>query len=61
MKLNRTAQAQEVYEQALLYDSENADIYYNLGVVFLEQGKSQQAHVYFNKAIGKNKSIIFNL
>lgn len=51
MKLNRTAQAQEVYEQALLYDSENADIYYNLGVVFLEQGKSQQAHVYFNKAI----------
>jgi len=34
MKLNRTAQAQEVYEQALLYDNENADIYYNLGVVF---------------------------
>lgn len=51
MKLNRTSQAQQVYEKALLYDNENPDIYYNLGVVFLEQGKASQANVYFNKAL----------
>jgi tetratricopeptide (TPR) repeat protein len=30
MKLNRTKEAQEVYERALLYDSSNPDIYYNV-------------------------------
>ncbi|XP_074026010.1 protein O-mannosyl-transferase Tmtc3 isoform X2 [Leptinotarsa decemlineata] len=29
IKLNRTKEAQEVYERALLYDSNNPDIYYN--------------------------------
>lgn len=30
IKLNRTKDAQEVYERALLYDSTNPDIYYNV-------------------------------
>lgn len=30
MKLNRTEEAREVYERALLYESDNADIYYNV-------------------------------
>lgn len=30
IKLNRTKDAQEVYERALLYDSNNPDIYYNV-------------------------------
>jgi predicted negative regulator of RcsB-dependent stress response len=32
IKLNRTKEAQEVYERALLYDSSNPDIYYNVSV-----------------------------
>jgi tetratricopeptide (TPR) repeat protein len=30
IKLNRTKEAQEVYERALFYDSNNPDIYYNV-------------------------------
>lgn len=30
LKLNRTKEAQEVYERALFYDSNNPDIYYNV-------------------------------
>lgn len=30
IKLNRTKEAQEVYERALLYDKGNPDIYYNV-------------------------------
>lgn len=32
IKLNRTKEAQEVYERALLYDSGNPDIYYNVSI-----------------------------
>lgn len=32
IKLNRTKEAQEVYERALLYDSNNPDIYYNVSM-----------------------------
>lgn len=32
IKLNRTKEAQEVYERALLYDSTNPDIYYNVSI-----------------------------
>ncbi|CAG0917867.1 unnamed protein product [Notodromas monacha] len=46
-----TREAQEVYERALFYDSNNPDIYYNLGVVFLEQGKALQALAYLDKAL----------
>lgn len=34
IKLNRTKDAQEVYERALLYDSTNPDIYYNVSRSF---------------------------
>jgi len=34
IKLNRTKEAQEVYERALLYDSSNPDIYYNVSIMF---------------------------
>lgn len=34
IKLNRTKEAQEVYERALLYDSNNPDIYYNVSGYF---------------------------
>lgn len=34
IKLNRTKEAQEVYERALLYDSTNPDIYYNVSQKF---------------------------
>ena len=33
IKLNRTKEAQEVYERALLYDSSNPDIYYNVSTI----------------------------
>lgn len=33
IKLNRTKEAQEVYERALLYDSGNPDIYYNVSII----------------------------
>ena len=45
LKLNRTKEAQEVYERALFYDNTNADIYYNLGVVLIEQGKLVNSNV----------------
>ncbi|KAF3425460.1 hypothetical protein E2986_03493 [Frieseomelitta varia] len=32
IKLNRTKEAQEVYERALFYDSNNPDIYYNVNI-----------------------------
>lgn len=35
IKLNRTKEAQEVYERALLYDSTNPDIYYNVSRAFI--------------------------
>lgn len=32
LKLNRTKEAQEVYERALFYDTDNPDIYYNVSM-----------------------------
>jgi len=40
-----------VYERALFYDNTNPDIYYNLGVVLIEQGRHGQALAYLNKAL----------
>lgn len=37
IKLNRTKEAQEVYERALLYDSTNPDIYYNVSTFCFEK------------------------
>lgn len=33
LKLNRTKEAQEVYERALFYDTDNPDIYYNVSTI----------------------------
>jgi len=33
LKLNRTKEAQEVYERALFYDTDNPDIYYNVSAL----------------------------
>ncbi|EEC04478.1 smile protein, putative, partial [Ixodes scapularis] len=44
IKLNRTKEAQEVYQRALQLDATNADIHYNL---LLERGKANE-RVYFN-------------
>lgn len=33
LKLNRTKEAQEVYERALFYDTDNPDIYYNVSII----------------------------
>lgn len=35
LKLNRTKEAQEVYERALFYDSNNPDIYYNVSICLI--------------------------
>ena len=43
MRLNRSRDAQEQYETALTFESDNPDIHYNLGVVHLEQGEHAQA------------------
>lgn len=46
IKLNRTKEAQEVYERALLYDSSNPDIYYNVSIVhnFHTKSSHQGSH-----------------
>lgn len=51
LRLNRSDEAQAVYERALTFESDNADLYYNLGVVFIEQGKPQQALAHFHQAL----------
>ncbi len=51
LKLNRSDEAQEVYERALGYDSENPDLHYNLGVVHIERGRPDQALGYFDTAL----------
>ncbi|GIX70057.1 protein O-mannosyl-transferase TMTC3, partial [Caerostris darwini] len=43
IKLNRTTEAQEVYEKALQLDSKNPDIYYNLGVLLSWIPEHEQA------------------
>lgn len=35
LKLNRTKEAQEVYERALFYDNNNPDIYYNVSSFYI--------------------------
>ncbi|GFV37742.1 protein O-mannosyl-transferase Tmtc3 [Trichonephila clavipes] len=54
IRLNRTREAQDVYEKALQLDDANADIHYNLGVVFLEQRKTDLAMISFDKALKIN-------
>jgi tetratricopeptide (TPR) repeat protein len=47
LKLNRTKEAQEVYERALFYDSNNPDIYYNVSICsMLLHSTVSQSRVY---------------
>lgn len=45
IKLNRTKEAQEVYERALFYDSNNPDIYYNVNTKFFN-GRDSLLYIY---------------
>ena len=51
LRLNRSEEAQTVYEQALSVDPSNPDLYYNLGVVHIERGRPQQALAHFDRAL----------
>lgn len=44
IKLNRTKEAQEVYERALLYDSNNPDIYYNVSKSLHHRVNTKNTH-----------------
>ena len=51
IRLNRTKEAQEVYEKALSFEADNADLLYNMGVVMLNQNKTAEALRYLDKAL----------
>ena len=54
LRLGRGEEALAQYNTALKYDKNNADIYYNLGVVYLESKKHQEAMNLFNNALRIN-------
>ena len=49
--MGRPDEAKSVYETALNYDSNNADLHYNIGVVHIELGLVDQAQEDFAKAL----------
>jgi Tfp pilus assembly protein PilF len=49
--MGRPDEAKSVYETALAYDSKNADLHYNIGVVHIELGHVDQAQEDFTKAL----------
>lgn len=53
LRMGKKEEALKQYKTALLYDN-NADIYYNLGVVYLDVKQTQQAMIHFNKALAIN-------
>jgi protein O-mannosyl-transferase len=62
IKLNRTKEAQEVYERALLYDSTNPDIYYNVSFScllwnFPPQSLSSARSRKTRKILGENRKM----
>lgn len=62
MRMNRVKDAEEQYQMALRYEDDNPDIYYNLGVVRLEQGRKQQALVLVNSMSYMSVNVIkYNL
>lgn len=44
LKLNRTKEAQEVYERALFYDTDNPDIYYNVSTFYNIRNSYDKIH-----------------
>lgn len=51
MRMRRYKDALKQYNHALKYDSNNADTYYNVGVVHLETQNLPEALMSFNSAL----------
>ncbi|GIY21497.1 protein O-mannosyl-transferase Tmtc3 [Caerostris extrusa] len=51
-------EAEAMYHRALEYDDTNPDLYFNLGVVLMDQGRNSEALEFFNKSFGCWKKII---
>lgn len=49
--MNRADEAYRVYEEALKFEPENADLHYNLGVVLIELGQPSKALEMFENAL----------
>ncbi|XP_033101589.1 protein O-mannosyl-transferase TMTC3-like [Anneissia japonica] len=54
LRLNRSFDAEQSFRTALEHDHDNADIHYNLGVIYLDRGELREAFQYFNKALELN-------
>jgi tetratricopeptide (TPR) repeat protein len=52
--MGRAEDAKSTYESALKFDSQNADLYYNIGVVDIELGNVDQALQDFDAALQVN-------
>ncbi|VVC91724.1 unnamed protein product [Leptidea sinapis] len=61
IKLNRTKEAQEVYERALLYDSGNPDIYYNALELEPEHEQALLNSAILLQELATNERVHFNL
>ena len=55
IKLGRPEEAKSVYETALTFDSNNADLHYNIGVVHIELGLVDHAIQDFDRALKVSK------
>lgn len=55
IKLNRTKEAQEVYERALFYDSNNPDIYYNVSIELLRRNIYIYKQIHYTHSLKKYK------
>ena len=51
LRLKRHEEAIKQYMTALQYDKSNADLHYNLGVVYLDLQQHQRAMNHFNDAL----------
>jgi tetratricopeptide (TPR) repeat protein len=58
IKMGRPEEAKSVYETALTYDRQNADLHYNIGVVHIELGLVEQAQQDFTRALQVQKLLI---
>ena len=51
IKMGKANEAYKVYQEALNFEPDNADLHYNLGVVLIELGKPNEALEMFNNAL----------
>ena len=49
--MGKANEAYKVYQEALNFEPDNADLHYNLGVVLIELGKPNEALEMFNNAL----------